>query len=200
MSPTELIGIAIGWALLALGAASLGASALRRQHPARLLLTFGIWCALYGTRLIAAQPALRALLGGSPRLWLYVVAFITYGINVPTAFFFEALSGGQKKGWIRSNLSVRQIFDESSDGDSDFGWGVLLQVMYARHRDLLLAGPCVTEVASWSDQHGARISSDEQLWDRAPSEPGTVVIHGRHNICRLAINRQLTRPGQHRKA
>jgi len=75
VSPTELIGIAIGWALLALGAASLGASALRRQHPARLLLTFGIWCALYGTRLIAAQPALRALLGGSPRLWLYVVAF-----------------------------------------------------------------------------------------------------------------------------
>ena len=53
MSLTELIGIAIGCMLIALGFGSIAAWLLRRRAAERLLLLFGIWCLLYGLRLVA---------------------------------------------------------------------------------------------------------------------------------------------------
>ena len=45
--------------------------------------------------------------------------------------------------------SFGQVFDEPSNGDSDLGRRVLLQIVDTRYRDLLLAWPTLTEVASW---------------------------------------------------
>ena len=106
MALTELSGFAIGCMLLALGGTSIGAWSIRRRHAERLLLLFGIWCVLYGIRLVALQPVVRDSLGGSSRDWAYVIAFITYGINVPTSLFFEALVGS---GWMQSLRRVRQL-------------------------------------------------------------------------------------------
>jgi phosphoserine phosphatase RsbU/P len=106
VSITELIGIAIGCTLIALGVTSIGTWGIRRGKAEWLLLLFGIWCVLYGVRLVAEQPVVRASLGGSTRGWAYVIAFITYGINVPTGLFFEALVG---QGWMQSVRRMWQV-------------------------------------------------------------------------------------------
>ncbi len=106
MPLSELIGIAIACMLLALGLASIGARPLSRQAPERLLLVFGVFCLMYGLRLLAEQPIARAAIGGSPRTWGYVVAFATYGINVPCSLFLEALVG---PGWRQSVRRLWQL-------------------------------------------------------------------------------------------
>ena len=126
MSPTELIGAAIGCSLAALGFASVGAWGLRRRRDERLLLLFGIWCALYGIRLIALQPTVRGSIGGSAHAWSYIVAFITYCINVPSALFFEALIGS---GWHGTLRRVRQV--QAAYAAAAIGAGLILDRPFA---------------------------------------------------------------------
>jgi hypothetical protein len=99
MSHTELIGGAIASALMALGGAAILAWSLHRRHFERVLLLFGIWCGLYGVRLVAEQPSIVEAVGGSERFWNYLRAFVTYGINVPIGLFVEGLVG---PGWRQS--------------------------------------------------------------------------------------------------
>lgn len=106
MSLTELIGGAIGCTMLALGIASVLAWTLRRPRGDRMLLWFGVWCGLYGARLIAAQEAYVAPLGGTPIGWKYFRACVTYAINVPIGLFVEALIG---PGWKHSIRRVWQV-------------------------------------------------------------------------------------------
>ncbi|MDE3155988.1 MAG: PP2C family protein-serine/threonine phosphatase [Acidobacteriota bacterium] len=106
MSVTELIGTAIACTLLALGLASMAAWGIRRRSADRLLLLFGLWCVLYGIRLVAEQPAITLALGGSARTWDDVVAIVTYVINVPTVLFLEALIG---PGWKQSIRRLWQV-------------------------------------------------------------------------------------------
>jgi Stage II sporulation protein E (SpoIIE) len=106
MPLNELLGIAIGSMLTALGLASVAAWALRRRTTEPLLLLFGIWCLLYGLRLVALQGAVRMSIGGSNRTWVYFTGFVTYSINVPTALFFQALLG---PGWKQSIRRVWQL-------------------------------------------------------------------------------------------
>jgi hypothetical protein len=106
MALTELLGIAIGCMLIALGLGSLAAWLLRRRAAERLLLLFGTWCFLYGLRLVAQQPAVHGSMGGSIRTWAYIIALVTYIINVPGALFFEALIG---PGWKQSVRRVWQL-------------------------------------------------------------------------------------------
>ncbi len=102
----ELVGGAIGVTLVAVGAVSMGAWALRRRAAERLLLLFGISCLLYGLRLIAEQPAVDLSIGGAGRTWHYLIAFITYTIVVPIGLFFEALVG---RGWKQSVRRIWQV-------------------------------------------------------------------------------------------
>ncbi len=92
--------------LLALGFGSVAAWLLRRRAPERLLLLFGLWCLLYGLRLVAHQAPVQLSVGGSTRTWDYIIAFVTYAINVPGALFFEALLG---PGWKQSVRRVWQL-------------------------------------------------------------------------------------------
>ena len=105
MSVTELVGGAIGCALLALGGTSLVAWSLRRRPSDRSLVYFGAWCCLYGVRLVAEQPFVRTTIGGSDQAWRYFLAFATYAINVPSGLFIEALVG---PGWKQSIRRVWQ--------------------------------------------------------------------------------------------
>jgi hypothetical protein len=90
--------------LVALGGASILAWSLRRRASDRLPLYFGIWCCLYGVRLLALQPFVWTAFGGSARPWQYASVFITYAINVPGGLFMEGLVGA---GWKRS---VRRVW------------------------------------------------------------------------------------------
>jgi hypothetical protein len=111
MTPvTELIGGAIGTTLLALGAASMVAWSLRRRRAERVLLFFGLWCGLYGARLIAEQSSIVEAIGGSERLWHYVVAFVTYTINVPIGWFLEGLIGVGWKGSVRRVWQIQVVY------------------------------------------------------------------------------------------
>lgn len=101
MPSTQLIGAAVGTSLLFLGLAAVVAWGLRRRSADRILLFFGIWCALYGARLIAEQPAIVAAPGGSGRGWAYFRAFATYTINIPIGLFIEAAIGRGWRGTVR---------------------------------------------------------------------------------------------------
>jgi sigma-B regulation protein RsbU (phosphoserine phosphatase) len=101
MSATELIVAAIGSTLMTLGVASIVAWSLRRQSSDRMLLFFGMWCCLYGTRLIGLQSFVRTVLGGSPRSWGFLTVFITYAINVPGGLFIESVVGPGWRGSVR---------------------------------------------------------------------------------------------------
>ena len=106
VSITELVGIAIGCTLFALGVTSIGTWAIRRGKAERFPVLFGTWCVLYGIRLVAEQSVVRASIGGAGRGWAYVIAFITYSINVPTGLFFEVLVG---PGWLQSVRRMWQV-------------------------------------------------------------------------------------------
>jgi phosphoserine phosphatase RsbU/P len=98
MTRVELTGVFIGVTLLALGAMAVVAATLRLRRGSTPLLLFGLWCSLYGARLLASQPPVRAAIGGAPHQWAQVVALVTYTINVPIALFVGSLIG---VGWRR---------------------------------------------------------------------------------------------------
>jgi hypothetical protein len=105
-----LIGGAIGSALLGLGGAAVMAWALRRRHPERVLFYFGLWCGLYGARLIAEQPSIVEAIGGSTQFWSYLRAFITYAINVPIGWFLEGLLGTGWKHSVRRYWQLQAVY------------------------------------------------------------------------------------------
>jgi len=99
MSRGELAAIAIGIALLALGCVSIGAAGLRLRRSSMTLVAFGLWCAMYGARLLAAHPLIRTALGGTPSHWQTFGAMVTYTINIPVTMFVVSVIGA---GWRRS--------------------------------------------------------------------------------------------------
>jgi sigma-B regulation protein RsbU (phosphoserine phosphatase) len=110
MPVTELLGGAIGSMLFALGGASVVTWAVHRRRHERVLLFFGLWCALYGARLISEQPTITTAIGGPDRSRLYFQAFVTYIINVPIGLFFEAIIGRGWKGSVRRVWQVLAIY------------------------------------------------------------------------------------------
>ena len=95
-SPGDLAN-AIGGALfVAIGliAAMVALSARPRREP--MALWFGVFCLMYGVRLLSKSPSIRALTPWPVETFHYADAFITYAILVPAGRFAEALVG---PGW-----------------------------------------------------------------------------------------------------
>jgi sigma-B regulation protein RsbU (phosphoserine phosphatase) len=99
MSRIELAAVFIGVTLLALGVVSTAAATLRLRRGSITLLMFGLWCGLYGARLLALQPAVRSAIAGTPGQWARFVTIVTYTINVPITIFVASLMG---VGWRHS--------------------------------------------------------------------------------------------------
>jgi hypothetical protein len=110
MLVTELVRGAIGSTLSILGAASILVRSLRRKSVDRVTLFFGIWCCLYGIRVIGLQEFIRAALGGSTKGWNFLTAFLTHLINVPTGLFLESLIGPGWKDSIRRTWQVQGAY------------------------------------------------------------------------------------------
>lgn len=98
MTRVELVAVFIGVTLLALGLAATVIASLRLRRGSTTLLMFGLWCALYGARVLASQAPVRDAIGGAPHRWAQFVALVTYTINLPITFFVGSLIGA---GWRR---------------------------------------------------------------------------------------------------
>src|SRR5580704_2799077 len=72
--------------------------------------------------------------------------------------------------------------------------------MPALDRDFALVCPGPTELARTTGNDRAWIAEDQELWDRALSEPGSIILDDRGHIGRLALDRDLTRPSKRRQA
>jgi phosphoserine phosphatase RsbU/P len=99
MNATQFAGIWIGVTLISIAAFVIFVWALRSRRDSLVLLSFSVWCTLYGLRLLALQPIVRTTLGGDPRLWLYVLNCLTYVVIVPAMLFFVGVLGA---GWRRT--------------------------------------------------------------------------------------------------
>jgi sigma-B regulation protein RsbU (phosphoserine phosphatase) len=106
MSGTELIAICIAVTLIVIGGISIAAWTLRSRRDELAPLLFGVWCAMYGVRMMGLQDAVQVTVGGAPAAWQYLSAAITYTINIPVVLFFESLIG---PGWKGSLTRLRQV-------------------------------------------------------------------------------------------
>ncbi|HVE72689.1 MAG TPA: PP2C family protein-serine/threonine phosphatase, partial [Thermoanaerobaculia bacterium] len=95
----DMEDVAVGAILIVVGIASAAISRVRRGKNASALQWFGVFCALYGLRLIA-DSSLPLLLGASTLHVAYAVAWITYVITIPGWLMARSLVGD---GW-RSSL------------------------------------------------------------------------------------------------
>ena len=110
MTRVELAGVFIGVTLLALGVVATVAVTLRLRRNSTTLLMFGLWCALYGARLLALQPPVRAAIGGPLHQWAQFVALVTYTINVPITIFVGSLIGDDWRRSIRWLVGMVSAF------------------------------------------------------------------------------------------
>ena len=105
MTGGELAGTLIGAGLAVLGCAAALASLLRPRRGIHLLLAFGLTSGLYGIRLLAFQAPVRAAFGDTWVPWPYLIACVTYLINIPLVYFVEGIIG---PGWKNSTRWVRR--------------------------------------------------------------------------------------------
>ena len=96
---SSLICIVIGGFLLALGFAAAALSVWRREKRNRSLLYFGIFCGLYGLRVIGNAGLVHLVVLVPRSFWFYQDAFITYLIPLPALLGIELVLG---PGWKSS--------------------------------------------------------------------------------------------------
>src|SRR5262249_19679161 len=92
----DLVNIVIGSILFALGFGALALSAFRQTIKDRSILYFGIFCSLYGLRLLVNSGLIHTSVNASSIIWNYLDAFITYLIPLPSLLFTERFLG---TGW-----------------------------------------------------------------------------------------------------
>jgi len=90
-----------GVLIFTIGAVQCVLSRAFRRDRNTALAALGLAGVLYGGRLLAAQPEVRALFPAAPLFWLYVDAYVTYVLPVPILHFFELTFGAGWGGSIR---------------------------------------------------------------------------------------------------
>jgi sigma-B regulation protein RsbU (phosphoserine phosphatase) len=106
MTGTELVAICIAVTLIVIGSVSIAAWTLRPRRDELAPLLFGVWCAMYGVRMMGIQDAVQMIVGGTPAAWKYLSTTITYAINIPGVLFVESQIG---PGWKQSLKRLRQV-------------------------------------------------------------------------------------------
>lgn len=96
-APGALLGTVFSMA----GLCAIILSQFRRPQRDLTLVSFGVFCSLYGVRLLASLTSVQVMMGRALP-WPFLLAFITYTIGVPANLFNIQLLG---PGW-RSSLRV----------------------------------------------------------------------------------------------
>jgi phosphoserine phosphatase RsbU/P len=102
--PGELAAAVVGSLFVGVGVGSIAAASSARPRAYRAGLWFGVFCLLYGVRLVAQSTLVQALTPWSPTPFDYIEAFVTYTILVPAGLFVETLVG---PGW---HMAVRRTW------------------------------------------------------------------------------------------
>ncbi len=105
--PTVLLGVVIAFVGLAVVVISISFG----KGVDLAAVSLGLFCTLYGIRLLAEIHTVQLLFDVPLTVWIYVKDFITYAIEIPAILFAEQILG---KGW---KSSIR--------------WVLLIQVVYA---------------------------------------------------------------------
>jgi sigma-B regulation protein RsbU (phosphoserine phosphatase) len=95
----DLPAVLLGNLLIVLGLAALGVAVSRWGRHERSLVAFGLFCALYGVRMIVRAPVTRELDQAAPLVLDYLNAFITYVAPIAFTVFLEQFWG---RGWKSS--------------------------------------------------------------------------------------------------
>src|SRR5215467_3274465 len=110
----DLVNIAIGSILFALGFAALALSAFRQKIKDRSIFYFGVFCGLYGLRLLGNAGLIHT-------------SVITYLIPLPALLFTEQFFGPGWKSSIRITAQIQTIYAVSAIAiDSLFGPGTAI--------------------------------------------------------------------------
>src|SRR5262249_49758025 len=110
----DLVHIVIGALLFALGCAALALSAFRQKIKDRSIFYFGIFCGLYGFRLLGNARLIHTSVNISPLFWNYLDAFITYLIPLPALLFTEQFFGPGWKSSIRRMWQIQTVYSVSA--------------------------------------------------------------------------------------
>ena len=103
-------GIILGTIFLFIGLAACGIAAIRHRGGVHLLVCFGVFTGMYGTRILAQTPAGFSILPQST--WAsrpYVIAIITYLINIPALLFWLELSLGKLRRFLQITILAASV-------------------------------------------------------------------------------------------
>lgn len=106
----EFTAIATAVTLLAVAFVALALFVFRRKTRDSTLIYFGVFCVLYGARLLANQLSFRALFGAPRTFWVYADWFITCTILVPFSLFLYQVAGPDLRRLVRWLLSAQAAF------------------------------------------------------------------------------------------
>jgi phosphoserine phosphatase RsbU/P len=95
-APTELAEAILGSLFAAIGLVSGAAGLSARPRRQLAAVWFGVFCLLYGVRLVANSTLIQELTPWHQPIFDYIDAFVTYIILIPAGLFIETLIG---PGW-----------------------------------------------------------------------------------------------------
>jgi serine phosphatase RsbU (regulator of sigma subunit) len=110
----DLASVAIGGFLFALGLVAAALFTWRQEKRNRSLLYFGIFCVLYGFRLIGNAGLMQLSVALPHAFWRYQDAFITYWIPLPALLSVELLLGRGWKSSLRAMWQLQLIYAVSA--------------------------------------------------------------------------------------
>ncbi len=103
----NILLILLGVLLAAMGVSAIAIFTLRWKTKDLSLISFGVFCALYGVRLLVRTDVLELFFDVSPGFWNTLENVITYIINIPSLVFIEQVLG---RGWKSSIRRLWQIW------------------------------------------------------------------------------------------
>src|SRR5215469_1117905 len=106
----ELANTAAAFALLSIALAAIALFFFRRSTRDLTLIYFGLFCILYGVRLLVRLPSVGSLFDRSGTFWEYVNWFITCTIILPLGLFLYEVGGEHLRRLLRWLLAAQTVF------------------------------------------------------------------------------------------
>lgn len=106
----EMLHVAVGIILLVAGWSAIALFCFRRKTRDLTLVYFGLFSILYGTRLLALQGVVQALLEVTPRFWPVANWIMTCTLNVPVGLFLYQVANENLRKLFRWPIAVQALF------------------------------------------------------------------------------------------
>ena len=106
----ELLNVAVAVVLLSLGAVAIALFFFRRKTRELTLIYFGLFCILYGVRLLTKLQTIQSSVGFSEAFWQYLNWMITGTIILPFALFLYQVASERLKRFFRWLIIFQSAF------------------------------------------------------------------------------------------